>query len=488
MEDITLLGLSELRRGLDAKEFSSRELAQACLTKARKYEKLNAFISLGEDQILKEADESDRRIAAGESLPLLGIPIAVKDMILTRGITTTAASRILANFVPPYDATVVRKIKEAGAVIFGKTNLDEFAMGASSESSAFGPCLNPWNTSCVPGGSSGGSAISVSARITPAALGTDTGGSIREPASFCGITGIKPTYGRVSRYGVIAYASSFDQVGPFANSVGDCAKMMSILAGKDPMDGTTMDVPVMDYEGALSQGVKGLRIGMPKEYFTGGIHPEVDQAVRGAIRHLESLGAEIVEISLPHTEASIACYYILVPAEASSNLSRYDGVRYGHRANQAEDLMDLYCRSRSEGFGEEVQRRIMIGTYVLSAGYYDAYYLKAQKVRSLIAKDFRDAFETRCDLVACPVAPTTAFKIGEKMEDPLQLYLCDVFTGPVNLAGLPGMSVPCGFDSGGLPIGLQLVGKPFDEFTVFRAGAAYQDSTSWHTSVPSISI
>lgn len=484
MTDITTLGLYELRRGLDEKKFSSTELTKACLDRIKQHQDLNTFITLAEDEVLREAEAADAEIATGSSKPLLGIPIAVKDVILTKGLRTTAASRILANFIPPYDATSVIKIRDAGALVIGKTNLDEFAMGASNESSAFGPCLNAWDKTRVSGGSSGGSAVAVSARLVPAALGTDTGGSIRQPASFCGVVGLRPSYGRVSRYGVIAYASSFDQVGSFANNVRDCALMSKIIAGHDPHDSTTLPVPVPDYTEVLNKGVKGLRVGMPKEYFTEGADPEVNAAVRAAIKKLEELGASIVEISLPHTEASIPTYYILVPAEASSNLARYDGVRYGHRAEKPEDLMDLYCRSRSEGFGEEVQRRIMIGSYVLSAGYYDAYYRKAQKVRALIANDFQKAFASHCDVIACPVSPTTAFKVGEKMDDPIQLYLCDVFTGPVNLAGTAGLSVPCGFDSKGLPIGLQLICKPFDEASLFQVAAAYEEATEWHNRAP----
>ena len=484
MTDITLLGLEELQLGLEKKVFSSREVTTAFLGKIKSLEKLNAFITIDEEAVLRAADDADRERARGATRPLLGIPIAVKDVILTKGLRTTAASRILDNFVPPYDATAVSRLKEAGALILGKTNLDEFAMGASNETSAFGPCLNPWDTTRVSGGSSGGSAVAVSARMAPAALGTDTGGSIRQPASFCGVVGLRPSYGRVSRYGVIAYASSFDQVGSFAANVRDCAVLSGIIAGKDEHDSTSQDVPVPDYTAVLDKGVKGLRIGMPREYFTDGVDGEVNEAVRNAIKTLEDLGASVVEISLPHTSASIACYYILVPAEASSNLARYDGVRYGYRTRNPEDLMDLYCRSRSEGFGEEVQRRIMIGSYVLSAGYYDAYYRKAQKVRSLIAKDFMDAFSSKCDVIACPVAPTTAFKVGDKIDDPIQLYLCDVFTGPVNLAGTAGLSVPCGFDSKNLPVGLQLICRPFDESTLFQVAGAYEAATEWHRKMP----
>ena len=484
MTDITTLGLDDLLQGLKEKKFSSRELTQSYIDRINKHKELNSFISVAEEEALKDADLADTQRAKGVEKPLLGIPIAVKDLILTKGLRTTAASKILSDFIAPYDATVVTKLKEAGAHILGKTNLDEFAMGASNETSAFGPCLNPWDKTRVSGGSSGGSAVAVAACLSPVALGTDTGGSIRQPASFCGVVGLRPTYGRVSRYGVIAYASSFDQVGAFARSTKDCAVLTKTIAGWDSNDSTSMKLEVPDYTTVLNKGIKGLRIGIPKEYFREGVDAEVRSAVMSAIEKLQDLGAIIVEISLPHTDAVIPCYYILVPAEASSNLARYDGVRYGYRAAQPTDLMDLYCRSRSEGFGEEVQRRIMIGTYVLSSGYYDAYYRKAQKVRALVAKDFREAFERECDVIACPVSPTTAFKLGDKMDDPLQLYLCDVFTGAINLAGVAGMSVPCGFDGKGLPIGLQLVCKPFDESILFQVAAEYERATEWHKKLP----
>lgn len=485
MSELTHLSISELRAGLSKKSFSSTELTRAYLNKIEKSKDLNAFITVDSNKALAAAQHADKQIAAGSKLPLLGIPGAIKDMILTKDMRTTAASKILGNFIPPYSATVVERLEQAGSLVLGKTNLDEFAMGSSNENSAFGVVKNPWDTKRVPGGSSGGSAAAVAGCLAPYALGTDTGGSIRQPASFCNIVGIKPTYGRVSRYGVVAYASSLDQVGPMARSVRDCAEISQILSGHDPHDSTSVAQEVPNYIAALSKGVKGLRLGIPKEYFIKGLAPEVEKAVREAITKLESLGAKTVEVSLPHTELAVAVYYILAPAEASSNLARYDGVRYGYRAEKTKDLMDLYCRSRSEGFGQEVQRRIMIGTYVLSSGYFDAFYLKAQKVRTLIAQDFKNAFADKCDVIVSPTAPTTAFRIAEKVTDPLAMYLNDIFTIPVNLAGLPGMSLPCGFDSAGLPIGLQLIGKPWDEETLFGVGHAYESCTEWHKRLPS---
>jgi aspartyl-tRNA(Asn)/glutamyl-tRNA(Gln) amidotransferase subunit A len=414
----------------------------------------------------------------------LGIPIAVKDNFLTRGLRTTCASKILGDFLPPYDATAIKRIRDAGAVITGKTNLDEFAMGSSAENSAFFPTRNPWNMERVPGGSSGGSAAAAAADQCIAALGTDTGGSIRQPAAFCGMVGLKPTYGRVSRYGIIAFASSMDQVGPITKDVRDCALMLEAIAGHDPADSTSADRPVPRYSEALTGDVKGLRLGVPKEYFITGIAPEVEQAVRDAIRLLEKNGAVVEEISLPHTEYAVAVYYIVATAEASSNLARYDGMRFGHRAG-GKDLLETYMLSREEGFGPEVKRRIMLGTYALSAGYYDAYYLKAQRVRALIKQDFHAAFQ-RCDAILTPTAPTTAFKIGEKIADPLQMYLSDIYTISVNLAGLPALSLPCGFDGDGMPIGLQIIGKHFDEATVLRLAHAYEQATEWHKRKPQL--
>lgn len=482
--ELTNLSISALRRGLDKKEFSSEELTRAFLDRIEEHKALNSFIRACPEEAQAAAHEADKKIASGEKAPLLGVPIAVKDMILTKGIPTTCASRILGNFIPPYDATVVQKLKAAGAFTIGKTNLDEFAMGSSNENSSFGPVRNPWDIERVPGGSSGGSAAAVSARLSPAALGTDTGGSIRQPASYCSLVGIKPTYGRVSRYGAVAFASSLDQVGVLASTVRDCALVTSIISGHDKYDSTSVDTPVPDFEAALGKEARGLRIGIPDEYFIPGMSKEVEEAVKAAIRTLEGLGTVPVRVSLPHTQAALATYYVLAPAEASSNLARYDGVRYGHRAKNARDLKDLYLRSRSEGFGREVKRRIMIGTYVLSTGYYDAYYLRAQKVRQLIARDFKSVFEAKCDLIVCPTAPSTAFKIGEKTADPLTMYLNDVFTIPVNLAGLPGMSIPCGFDSQGLPIGLQLIGKPWDEETLFKLAFAYEEASGWCRKLP----
>jgi len=481
--DLSTLTLAEMRAGLDSKAFSSVELTEALLGRAERARDLNAFITLEHAQVIGEATLADERRARGERGALLGVPIAIKDMILTRGIRTTCASKMLANFVAPYDATVITKLKAAGAVMFGKTNLDEFAMGSSNETSFFGPVKNPWNTKCVPGGSSGGSAAAVAARLAPAALGTDTGGSIRQPASFCNIVGLKPTYGRVSRYGAVAFASSLDQIGPFAANIADCAAVYEVISGHDPLDSTSVDLPVPPT--ALTGDVKGLRVGIPREYFIKGLAPEVESLVRAAVTTLEKQGATVVEISLPHTELAVAVYYILAPAEASSNLARYDGIRFGHRAEGAADLKDLYCRSRSEGFSAEVQRRILVGTYVLSAGYFDAYYLRAQKVRTLIAQDFKEAFAHSCDVIACPTAPTVPFAIGEKVEDPLAMYLNDVFTIPVNLAGLPALTLPCGF-VGDLPVGLQLIGKPWDERTLLNAGYAYESVTDWHKRIPAI--
>lgn len=484
MSDIASLTISDMRAGLDSKQFSCTELVKASLDKADGSSGLNCFNLISAETALQEATHVDALLAQGKTAPLLGIPVGIKDVICTKGVRTTASSKILENFIPPYDATVVRKLKTAGSISIGKLNMDEFAMGSSNENSAFGPVKNPWNPEYVPGGSSGGSAAAVAAGICPVTLGTDTGGSIRQPASFCGIVGLKPTYGRVSRYGVIAYASSLDQVGGFARNVKDCALITQAICGQDPNDATSAAREVPDFTKVLDQSIKGLRVGLPKEYFVSAVDGEVDSALKKAISVLEGLGAIPVEISLPHTDAAVAVYYILAPAEASSNLARYDGIRYGHRAKGNYDLKTLYAKSRSEGFGREVQRRIMVGAYVLSTGYYDAYYLKAQKVRSLIAKDFQEAFATKCDVIAAPTAPNAPFKIGAKISDPLQMYLNDIFTIPVNLAGLPGMSVPCGFTSSGLPIGLQLIGKPWDEETLFKTASAYESATDWHTKRP----
>jgi aspartyl-tRNA(Asn)/glutamyl-tRNA(Gln) amidotransferase subunit A len=441
---------------------------------------IGSFITVTPEQALADAEAADRRIAAGWMDVLTGIPLALKDIFLTEGIRTTCGSRILSNFVPPYSATCWEKLKERGVVLLGKLNQDEFAMGSSNESSAFGNVRNPWDTTRIPGGSSGGSATAVAARQATATLGTDTGGSIRQPASHCSCVGLKPTYGRVSRYGVIAYASSLDQVGPLTRDVTDSAIMLGALAGHDPKDSTSVNTPVPDYTAALTGNIKGLRIGLPREYFVAGLDPDVQTAMNQALESYRSLGAEIVDISLPHTDYAVATYYLIATAEASSNLARYDGVRFGHRAEDATGLLDMYTKSRSQGFGAEVKRRIMLGTYALSSGYYDAYYVKAQKVRTLIMRDFIQAFEG-VDVILTPVAPTPAFKIGEKVDDPLQMYLSDIFTIPVNLAGTCALSVPAGFSSGGLPIGLQLIGKPFGEETILRAAHAFEQSTEWHT-------
>jgi len=485
MTDLAHLNAAEMRVGLDSKKFTSVEITSACLKRALTLqEELNCFTIVTEEEALKAAKSADALIQAGKRAPLLGIPVGIKDVICTKGIETTAGSKILKGFIPPYDATVIKKLKISGAISIGKLNMDEFAMGSSNENSAFGPVKNPWNRSLVPGGSSGGAAAAVAARICPITLGTDTGGSIRQPAAFCGIMGLKPTYGRVSRYGVIAYASSLDQVGGFARSVSDIATLTTAISGRDLNDATSSDSALPSFENALQLGIKGLRIGVPKEYFVSGLDNDVDSSLKAALKELESLGAVLVDISLPHTEAAVAVYYIIAPAEASSNLARYDGIRYGHRAEGNLELSKLYSQSRSEGFGFEVQRRILVGTYVLSSGYYDAYYIKAQKVRSLIAKDFSDAFANSCDVIVAPTTPTPAFPIGEKFSDPIKMYLNDIFTIPVNLAGLPGMSTPCGFSSAGLPIGMQIIGKQWDEETVLRVAAAYERATNWHTKAP----
>ena len=478
------LTLHEASIHLQRRELSSQELTAAVFRRiAETDERVHAYVTLCQDAAVAQAKAADERLARGEiSSPLLGIPLAVKDNFLTRGVRTTCASKILGNFIAPYDGTTVTKLRQAGAVILGKTNLDEFAMGSSCENSAFFPTRNPWNTDRVPGGSSGGSAAAVAADQCIAAFGTDTGGSIRQPAACCGIVGLKPTYGRVSRYGIVAFASSMDQVGPMTKDVRDSALLLESIAGPDPADSTSVDRPVVPYPKLLDGEVRGLRLGIPKEYFVSGMQPEVESAVRQAMRLLEKNGATLEEISLPHTEYAIAVYYIVATAEASSNLARYDGMRYGHRA-QAGDLTETYMMSREEGFGAEVKRRIILGTYALSAGYYDAYYLKAQRVRALIRRDFDEVFK-RCDVIVTPTAPTTAFKIGEKTQDPLQMYLTDIYTISVNLAGLPALSLPCGFDKEGLPIGLQIIGKDFEEATVLRVAHAYEQSTDWHKRKP----
>jgi aspartyl-tRNA(Asn)/glutamyl-tRNA(Gln) amidotransferase subunit A len=474
------LTIHELQGLLKRKEVSSVEATKAMLARIEAVdEKVNAFITVTSEEALKSAEENDRRIAAGQVDILTGIPVALKDIFLTRGIRTTCASRMLDNFIPPYDATSWAKLKERGAVLVGKLNQDEFAMGSSCESSAFGATKNPWDLERIPGGSSGGSAAAIAAREATATLGTDTGGSIRQPASHCGCVGLKPTYGRVSRYGVIAYASSLDQVGPITRDVTDCAIMLGAVAGYDPKDSTSVDLPVPDYRAALVADVRGLKIGLPREYFIPGLDPDVKKALDDAIAVYTALGAEFREIALPHTDYAVATYYLIATAEASSNLARYDGVRFGHRSAEAKSLIDMFARSRDEGFGAEVKRRIMLGTYALSSGYYDAYYLKAQKVRTLIMQDFNRAFD-HVDVILTPVAPTPAFRIGEKTSDPLQMYLSDIFTIPVNLAGTCGISVPAGTSGTGLPIGLQLVGRPFGEASILRAAYAFEQATEWH--------
>jgi aspartyl-tRNA(Asn)/glutamyl-tRNA(Gln) amidotransferase subunit A len=477
---LTELTIHELHARLVAGELTSVDLTRAYLARIAATDgRVNAFITVCEDEALAAAAAADRRLADGAADLLTGIPLALKDIFCTEGVRTTCASTILENFVPPYDGTAVARLKARGAVLLGKLNMDEFAMGSSNENSAFGPVKNPWNAETVPGGSSGGSAAAVAARQAAGTLGTDTGGSIRQPASHCGVVGLKPTYGRVSRYGVIAYASSLDQVGPLARDVEDCAILLQAVAGYDPADSTSVDTPVPDYRANLRDGVKGLRIGLPREYFIEGLDPEVKAAMEAAIATYRQLGAETVEVGLPHTDYAVACYYLIATAEASSNLARYDGVRFGLRVEEGRGLIDMYMKSRATGFGAEVKRRIMLGTYALSSGYYDAYYLKAQKVRTLIRQDFLEAFN-QVDVILTPVAPTPAFRLGEKSGDPLQMYLSDIFTIPVNLAGTCAMSVPCGYSAAGLPIGLQLIGKPFGEAELLRAGYAFEQATEWH--------
>ncbi|HSH54677.1 MAG TPA: Asp-tRNA(Asn)/Glu-tRNA(Gln) amidotransferase subunit GatA [Methylotenera sp.] len=480
--------LKQLGEMLQTKKISSVELTQSFLTRIQQYNpSINAYIALDEAKTLAQAKAADVRIAAGNVAPLTGIPIAQKDIFCAKGWQTTCGSKMLANFVAPYDAHVITQFDAAGAVNLGKTNMDEFAMGSSNETSYFGGVKNPWDFDRVPGGSSGGSAAAVAARLCAAATGTDTGGSIRQPASLCGFTGLKPTYGVVSRYGMIAFASSLDQAGPMAKSAEDCALMMNVMAGFDERDSTSLNREKEDYTRDLNKPLQGLRIGLPTEFFADGLDASVGEVIETAIAEYKKLGAEIVEISLPNTGLSIPVYYVLAPAEASSNLSRYDGVRYGHRAESYTDLMDMYCKSRAEGFGAEVKRRILIGTYVLSAGYYDAYYLKAQQIRRLIAQDFVEAFK-KCDVIMGPAAPSTAFKAGEKVDDPVAMYLQDIYTISTNLAGLPGMSVPAGFstssDGKALPVGLQIIGNYFDEARMLNVAHQYQQVTDWHTAIP----
>jgi len=483
LHSLTIHALSDL---LERRELSSRDMTQAFYQRIDALDgEVHAYLTLTREAALEQAEAADRQRRSGAHGPLLGIPLAIKDVICTQGIRTTCGSKMLHNFVPPYNATVMERLYASGIVMLGKTNMDEFAMGSSTEHSAFGVTRNPWDLTAIPGGSSGGSAAAVAADECAGALGTDTGGSIRQPAACCGIVGLKPTYGRVSRYGLVAFASSLDQIGPLTKDVRDAARLLTVISGKDPRDSTSVDVPVPDFEAMLTPDVTGMRIGIPREYFISGIDPEVGQAVRGAVKVLEGLGATIDEATLPHTEYGVAAYYILAPSEASSNLARYDGVKYGFRTPRWSNLREMYRRTRDEGFGAEVKRRIMLGTYALSAGYYEAYYKKAQQVRTLIRQDFEQAFRT-FDVLVAPTAPTAAFKIGEKADDPLQMYLSDVFTVPLNLSGMPGISLPCGFSSTGLPIGLQIIGKAFDEATILRVAYAFEQQTEHHRRRPPI--
>ena len=486
------LSVVELAAGLRGKQFSAVEAAQHFLARAKAHQNLGAYVALNEDATLAQAQAADARIAAGTAGALEGVPIAHKDIFVTQAFPSTAGSKMLAGYQSPFDATVVTKLAEAGAVTLGKLNCDEFAMGSANENSAVAPVgfdapapvRNPWATDRIPGGSSGGSAVAVAARLAPAVTGTDTGGSIRQPASFCGITGIKPTYGRASRYGMVAFASSLDQAGPMARTAEDCALLLSAMCGPDPdRDSTSLDVPAEDFTRTLNASLQGLRIGVPKEFFSDGVAADVRTAIDAALKEYQKLGATLVPVQLPRTQLSVPAYYIISPAEASSNLSRFDGVRYGHRTANPVDLQDLYKKSRAEAFGDEVQRRIMIGTYVLSHGYYDAYYLQAQKIRRMIADDFQQAFKV-CDVIAGPVAPTVAWKLGDKNKDPLANYLADIFTLPGSLAGLPGMSLPVGFGEAGMPVGMQLLGNYFQEARLLNAAHRFQQATDWHARTP----
>ena len=479
------LTIHQARDLLRNREISSVELTRAVLDRIEQVEaRVKAYLNLTPESALEAAEKADEKRTLGEEYPLLGIPLAVKDILCTQGVVTTCGSRILDGFVPPYDATCITKLRQAGAVLLGKTNLDEFAMGSSTENSGYHPTHNPWDLDRVPGGSSGGSAAAVAAHACLGALGTDTGGSIRQPAALCGVAGLKPTYGRVSRYGLVAFASSLDQAGPLAKDVTDCAILLQAIAGHDPKDSTSADLPVPDYGSALQTNIMGTTLGVPKEYFAAGMQPEVERSLRAAIETFSDMGAEIVDVSMPHTEYALPVYYLIAPAEASANLARYDGVRYGFSHPDAQDIWDAYRRTRAEGFGPEVKRRIMLGTYALSSGYYDAYYLKAQKVRTLIKRDFDQAF-VKCDALIAPTTPTTAFRIGEKAADPLQMYLGDIFTLSLNLAGVCGISIPCGF-ANGLPIGMQVLGDAYDESTILRTAYAYEQATDWHLQQPTL--
>ncbi|MEE8410060.1 MAG: Asp-tRNA(Asn)/Glu-tRNA(Gln) amidotransferase subunit GatA [Myxococcota bacterium] len=477
--------LHALRRGLDTGEITSVEATKACLARLEATRALGTALYVDADGALKQAEDADslRRAGHTASNALDGVPVALKDIFMTEDLPTTCGSKILEGFLAPYDGTAVARLKDAGAILVAKLSMDEFAMGSSSEHCAFGPVRNPWNAEYVPGGSSGGSAVAVATGAAFGALGTDTGGSIRQPAAFCGVVGLKPTYGRVSRYGVIAFASSLDQVGPLSKDVTDCALLLQIVAGHDPRDSTSAEADVPDYLESLEKGVDGLRLGVPKEYFVDGVDADVRAAVQEALDTYRKLGAEVIEVSLPHTEYAVATYYLIATAEASSNLARYDGVRYGQRQDSGQGLADMYRATRGAGFGAEVKRRIMLGTYALSAGYYDAYYLRAQKVRTLIRRDFTVAFE-KVDALVTPTTPTTAFRLGENLDDPIKMYLADIFTVSCNLAGLPGLSLPCGVGDNGLPIGLQLIGRPWEEATILRLARAYERETEWHTRRP----
>ena len=485
--ELTDLTVTEAAEALRKRTFSSRDLTAACLARVEQADgAVRAFIELYRDSALAEADAADARLAfGGVTGRLEGVPIALKDNLCVAGKPTACASRILEGFVAPYSATAVERLRSEGAVLLGRLNMDEFAMGSSTENSCHGATRNPWDTERVPGGSSGGSAAAVAAREVPAALGSDTGGSIRQPAALCGVAGLKPTYGLVSRYGLVAFASSLDQIGPIARSIRDIALLLEVIGGHDPRDSTSADAPVAGLLDGLEGGVRGMRLGIPREYFIEGMDPEVRAAVSAAIERMQALGAEAVEVSLPHTDYAVAAYYIIATAEASSNLARYDGVQYGHRAQHPADLLEMYERTKSEGFGDEVKRRVMLGTYVLSSGYYDAYYLKAQKARTLLKGDFEKAFDG-CDLIAAPVTPTAAFRVGEKTSDPLRMYLSDIFTISANLAGIPALSIPCGFTASELPVGLQLVGRAFGEAAILRAAQAYESATEWHTKKPRV--
>jgi aspartyl-tRNA(Asn)/glutamyl-tRNA(Gln) amidotransferase subunit A len=483
--ELHTLGIGELRTLLDRKEVAVKDVVDSVYRRIDAVEdRVRAFVTLTRERALEMASEAQKRIDNNLSTPLLGIPLGIKDNMCTRGIRTTCSSKILAQFIPPYESTVTSRLAEKGYILIGKTNLDEFAMGSSTENSGFHTTRNPWDLERIPGGSSGGSTAAVAADECIAALGSDTGGSIRQPASLCGVVGLKPTYGRVSRYGLVAFASSLDQIGPITKNVKDAALLMNVIAGHDPCDSTSAPVDVPDFTAALGHDIKGLRIGVPKEYFIKGMDEEVERSLREALKQLESLGGVPLEVSLPHTDYAVATYYLLATSEASSNLARYDGVKYGFRQT-GKDLLDMYKNTRAKGFGSEVKRRIMLGTYALSSGYYDAYYKKAQQVRTLIKRDFEKAF-SRVDVIVTPTAPTPAFRVGEKADDPLQMYLSDIFTISVNLAGVPGISIPCGFTKNSLPIGMQLIGRHFDEETILRVAFAYEQSTEWHRRKPKL--